>query len=359
MKNCLLTFIMVSAIGNAHAQVTITANDMPVNGDTLRYSTTIALGFNINLNDTGANKVWNFDTLTPMLQRVDEYKSVLQVNPVYALVITSPTAYGYKVADTLGLGSSPLPVTVTEVYTFFNKKNNPSPRFVAEGFGARISGTPVPAIYSNEDEWYFFPLDYGNDDTSDFHLKVQVPSVGSLVQSGDRFTKTDAWGTIKTPFFTTPQNCIRVRSEVVAVDSVQISPLPAIGIPRRTVDYKWLIPGEHYPALWITTTVTGSTETITAVRYRDSYRPSSIQDAGTGKAVSRLEVYPNPATNQLRLNIPATEPQYIVEVFDLTGRIVISTQDSNVVDVTSLAAGNYLVRVSFDNGVAYAPFAKQ
>ncbi|HEY9177934.1 MAG TPA: hypothetical protein VIN07_09600, partial [Flavipsychrobacter sp.] len=192
MKNCLLTLLLILAISATHAQVSITANDMPVNGDTLRYSATLATGFNINLNDTGANKVWNFDTLTPILQRVDEYKSVLQVNPVYAAVITSLTAYGYKVADTLGLGSSPLPVSVTEVYTFFNKKTNPSPRFVAEGFGARINGTPVPAVYSNEDEWYFFPLNYGDHDTSDFYLKVQVPSLGSLVQSGYRYTRVDA-----------------------------------------------------------------------------------------------------------------------------------------------------------------------
>ncbi|MBW7914342.1 MAG: hypothetical protein H3C54_11770, partial [Taibaiella sp.] len=177
MKNCLLSFLLIGTAFTANAQVSITANDMPVNGDTLRYSTTLAVGLNINLNDTGANKVWNFDTLTPLIQRVDEYKSALQVSPLYASI--SLTAYGYKVADTLGLGGTPLPVTVTEVYTFFSKKNSPS-RFVAEGFGARISGTPVPAVYSNEDEWYYFPLNYGNDDTSDFHLKVQVTSVGSL-----------------------------------------------------------------------------------------------------------------------------------------------------------------------------------
>lgn len=356
MKNCLRFFIFLFAVSNAHAQVTITANDMPVNGDTLRYSTTLALGFNVNLNDTGANKVWNFDTLTPMLQRVDEYKSALQVNPAYALLI-APTAYGYKVADTLGMGSSPLPVTVTEVYTFFSKKNNPS-RFVAEGFGARISGTPVPAVYANEDEWYFFPLNYGNDTSSDFYLKVQVPSVGSLVQEGDRYTKVDAWGSIKTPFFTTPQNCIRVRSEVVAVDSVEVSPLPAIGIPRRSVDYKWLVPGEHYPALWITTTVTGSTETVSAVRYRDSYRPLTIQDATKSNTISRLDIYPNPATSQLWLTIPEGKQEYFVEVFDVTGRLVMSGQNTKVVNVTSLASGNYLVRASFDNGVAYAPFVK-
>lgn len=357
MKNCLLAFIIASTIGSAQAQVTITANDMPVNGDTLRYSTTLALGFNINLNDTGANKVWNFDTLTPMLQRVDEYKSALQVNPAYAVLI-SLTAYGYKVADTLGLGGTPLPVTVTEVYTFFSKKNSPS-RFVAEGFGARISGTPVPAVYSNEDEWYYFPLNYGNDDTSDFHLKVQVPSVGSLVQSGDRFTKADAWGTIKTPYFTTAQNCIRVRTEVVAVDSVQVSPLPAIGIPRRTVDYKWLVPGEHYPALWITTTITGSTETITAVRYRDSYRPSSIQDAAKGNTISRLDIYPNPANDVMQISIPGNISEYTVEVYDMQGRVLIRVQNTDVINIAELVPGNYLVRLSYENGVGYAPLIKQ
>lgn len=358
MKNCLLYLLVICTITKTEAQVSITANDMPVNGDTLRYSTVLAVGFNINLNDTGANKVWNFDTLTPLLQRVDEYKSVLQVNPVYAAVITSLTAYGYKVADTLGLGGTPLPVSVTEVYTFFNKKNSPS-RFVAEGFGARISGTPVPAVYSNEDEWYFFPLNYGNDDTSDFYLKVQVPSLGSLVQEGDRYTKTDAWGTIKTPYFTTPQNCIRVRSEVIAVDSVQVSPLPAIGLPRRTVDYKWLIPGEHYPALWITTTITGSTETITAVRYRDSYRPSFVQNAEKGSALSRLAIYPNPATNELHVAIPANVREFSVEVFDMQGRNVMSVQNTEVLHIASLAQGNYLVRLSYDNGVGYAALVKQ
>ena len=359
MKNCLLSILLIGSAFIANAQVSITANDMPVNGDTLRYSTTLATGFNINLNDTGANKVWSFDTLTPMLQRVDEYKSVLQVNPVYAAVITSLTAYGYKVADTLGLGSSPLPVSVTEVYTFFNKKTSPSSRFVAEGFGARISGTPVPAVYSNEDEWYFFPLNYGNDDTSDFYLKVQVPSVGSLVQQGDRYTKVDAWGTIKTPFFTTPQNCIRVRTEVVAVDSVQVSPLPAIGVPRRTVDYKWLIPGEHYPALWITTTITGSTETITAVRYRDSYRPASIQDAVKGNTISRLDIYPNPATDDIQIAIPGNISVYTVEVYDMQGRVLMLVKNENVINIAELVPGNYLVRLVYENGVGYAPLVKQ
>lgn len=357
MKNCLFSFLMLGALNVANAQVSITANDMPVNGDTLRYSTTLAVGFNINLNDTGANKVWNFDTLTPTIQRIDEYKTAVQVNPLYALTI-SPTAYGYKVADTLGLGSSPLPVTVTEVYTFFSKKNSPS-RFVAEGFGARVSGTPIPATYSNEDEWYFFPLNYGNDDTSDFYLKVQVPSLGSLVQEGDRYTKADAWGTIKTPYFTTPQNCIRVRSEVIAVDSVQVSPLPAIGLPRRTVDYKWLIPGEHYPALWITTTVTGSTETITAVRYRDSYRPSSVQDAAKGSMISRLNIYPNPATNDVQITIPANISEYSVEILDAQGRVLSSVQNEPIISIAKLVPGNYLVRLSHDNGVGYAALVKQ
>ena len=137
-----------------NAQITINAADMPVNGDTLRYSIGAAMGFNINLADIGTNKTWNFDTLTPTLQGVDAYKTAAQVNLTYAATI-SPTAYGYKVTDSLPTGGT-LPVSVKDVYSFFSIKSGPS-RFVAEAFAANVSGVPVPANYQNEDEWYFFP----------------------------------------------------------------------------------------------------------------------------------------------------------------------------------------------------------
>lgn len=354
-----LALLSLSVVFSAQAQVSITSADMPVKGDTLRYSTAVPLGFNINLNDTGGNKTWVLDTLTPVMQRVDEYKTAAQVSPIYALTI-SASAYGYKVTDSLAPpGGSPLPITVKEVYTFYNiKGSSPNDRYIAEGFAAKINGAPIPATYDNEDEIYFFPLQYGNKDTSDYYFDVQVPTLGRMVQEGERITTVDAWGTIKTPFFTTAQSCIRVRSEVNGMDSIISSlPIPAIGIPRQTIDYVWLVRGEHYPALWITTQMVGSNETITSVRYRDTYRSVSVDDITSDNSSVQFKVFPNPAQNAL--NITISEKNFIAEVFDMQGRSVLNTRDERTIDISSLPQGRYFVRVTNGHQTSYASFVKQ
>lgn len=361
MRKVLLSILFFAAYLNVDAQITITSADMPVVGDTLRHSSATALGFSINLNDVGANKVWNFDTLTPVSQKVDEYKKALKVSPLYGII--SPSAYGYQVADTLGgLGSSPIPITVTEVYTFFNiRGSSPVDTYVAEGFGAKVSGLPTPALYDNEDELFLFPLAFGNKDTTDYYLNVSVPGLGRMVQEGERVTEVDAWGTITTPFFTTAKSCIRVRSEVNGNDSIIASglplPIPPVGIPRQTVDYYWLVQGEHYPALWITTTFTGSTETVTAVRYRDSYRMVSVDETNQSHIIENVTVYPNPAKDVLRLNTNAK--QFVSEVFDIQGKLVLSGQNKVDVDVSLLSSGSYFIRLSSEAGISYASFVKK
>ncbi len=360
MKRIIPILLFTALATNVCGQITITSGDMPVVGDTLRFSTAVPLGFSAVLNDTGANKVWNFDTMTPVMQGLNEYKTALQVSPFYAII--SLSAFGYKVADTFGgAGGAPLPISVTEVYTFFNKKGTaPNNRYIAEGFGAKISGTPIPAVYSNEDELFFFPLEYGDKDTSDYYLNVNIPTLGRMVQEGDRRTSVDAWGTIKTPYHTTAKNCIRVRSEVSGTDSFIMTslPVPPVGIPRQSVDYYWLVQGEHYPALWITTNMVGSTETVTNVRYRDTYRWMSVGDV-KGNTISKLEVFPNPAKDELQLVIPQGSEHYLVEVFDMQGKLMTSVQDKSVINTVAFPAGNYFLRATFEKGTGYAPFVKQ
>lgn len=355
MRGLLLVFLLAPFITPVSGQITITSADMPVQGDTLRYSVASGLGFNIDLNDTGANKTWNFDTLTPIRQRVDTYKTALNVSPLYFLI--SSSAVGYKVADTLTPGGG-LPISVTEAYTFFDINGSaPANRYSAVGFGARISGTPIPAKYDNEDEIYFFPLAYGNNDTSDYYFDVTIPSIGRMVQEGERITTVDAWGTITTPFFTTAQSCIRVRSEVNGVDSVQLGSFPAVGIPRQTVDYKWLVQGEAYPALWVTTQMVGSTETVTAVRYRDTYRPLSIERSEHTNNMISVKVYPNPSHDILTVNMPVEKST--IEVFNMQGRNVMNVNNANSLNISGLAAGSYILRATTEKGTGYSSFVKE
>src|SRR6185437_13410994 len=151
MKRLLFIFCLSFIVFRAVSQITITAGDMPVVGDTLRHSIVLPAGSGIDLTKTGANYSWDFSSLFPVAQAIDSYKLASDVNSLFALLI-SPTAYGHKVADSLGgFGISiPLPVKVTNIYTFFDQLHGPD-RYVADAFAATISGFPAPVNYTNDD----------------------------------------------------------------------------------------------------------------------------------------------------------------------------------------------------------------
>lgn len=352
MKQILLLLAAVLLMREARAQITITGNDMPVNGDTLRWSAANTIGANLNLSNTGANISWDYSSLVAIAQGLDHYQTAAQVNPAYALTI-SPTAYGYKVADSIpGLGGAlPIPVSINNIYSFFNKKSNPS-RYVAEGFAASLSGLPTPAAYSDEDEIYYLPLSYGQRDSSGFRLNVSIPTLGAYMQQGYRITKVDGWGRIKTPYFTTDTPALRIRSEIVEVDSVTITTIK-IGIPRTTIEYKWLVNGQHYPALIVTATKAGTTETPTTVRYRDINRHLGVDDV-FGKNAVAINVWPNPVTGILHLELPASLKQFSVNISDATGTIIYSGKDQRNIDVSGWAHGLYFIRIAGKDWKGYA-----
>ncbi len=351
MKQLLLIFSFFVCSVAAQAQISITSSDMPVSGDTLRYSFANPIGSTINLGDSGASFTWNYSSLTPIRQSVDTYKTALAVNILYGLI--SLSAYGYKVADTLP-GGSALPVSVTQVYTFFEKKSSPS-TFSAVAFAAKIAGVPTPFNYTKDDNWYYFPLNYGNTDSSNYSLNISLSSLASLKQAGYRKTHVDGWGTITTPFFTTPVNCIRVRSEIHEIDSVSFGGFP-IGFPRNSVEYKWLATGQHYPILWVTTNVTATTEQIVNIRYRDMARTIVLPNEVAGVTDNMLEIKASPVpalSGIVTLDIPASWKQYHVDVLDINSKRVLSVDNVSTLVLESLPTGNYFARITSGSNVAY------
>ncbi len=359
MKKQLLSLSFLALANIAFAQIIITSNDLPVSGDTLRSTAILPVGVNLNLSNTGANINWDYSALTPFSQSVDRYKTAAQVNPVYALTI-SPTAFGYLVADSLSTANAPvqIPLAVTNIYTFFNRKNSPS-RYIAEAFAASVSMLPVAANYSDEDEWYFLPLAFNDQHNSTFKLNVSVLSFGSLKIEGTRSTTVDGYGTIKTPFFTTGVPCIRVRSEVNEVDSFSAAGT-TFGFPRKTVEYKWLTLGEHYPALWVVTDETTGTPVTSSARFRDNYRQGLLSITEPQSSIQFLEAYPVPAKgNKVYFKTPESWKAFTVAVFDQSGKIVAHASSQNEIDIQGLAAGNYFGRIISGNHTGYIHFVKE
>lgn len=350
----LLLFVASLIYISSNAQITITSADMPVVNDTLRYS--FANGSAINVADSGANKTWNYGGLVALTQAVDTYKTAASVNASYAVTIPSGS-YGYKVGDSLpGLSSFGLPVTISDIYTFFEIKTSPS-RFVADAFAAKVNGLPIPAKYTAPDVWYYFPLTYPHaQDSNNYVLNVSVPGLGNLKQKGYRKTRVDSWGTIITPYFTSPANCIRVRSEVHEIDSVSVTLLGStIGFQRNYVDYKWLVKGEHYPALWVTVNL--ATGKISSTTYKDVARRLAVENVT--KAIIEIKAYPNPAINGIvNLEIPADWKNFNIELFDIQSRSVARFDNERVLNINSLPMGNYIGLISCGEKYGYVQIAK-
>lgn len=362
MKQLYITLIALFIFPTVFAQITITGSDMPVANDTLRYSFALPTGATISPADSGANVVWSY-SLAPTRQAVDTYKTAASVNILYALTVGT-TASGYKVADSFpGLGAF-LPVSIQQLYTFFENKTSVPLRYQAQAFAASISGLPTAIPYTNPDVWYFFPLNYALNRTDSAHYKLNItlPGFGGLKETGYRKTRVDGWGTITTPYYTTPVSCIRVRSEIHEIDSLTITGLPSFGFPRNTVEYKWLVNGDHYPALWVTSLLTpGGTETVSTIRYRDSYRDTAAVSrvAAVNNTMLQIEAYPNPAANgKIIFDIPADWQNFVVEIYDMSSKQVASYRDEREIDMVTLAAGTYIARIVSGSNTGFVKFIK-
>lgn len=73
------------------------------------------------------------------------------------------------------------------------------------------------------------------------------------------------------------------------------------------------------------------------------------------------KVYPNPAVNQLFVEVLDNSIQQ-VSVYDMTGKVVATQAANNSklnFNIAQLPSGNYIIRMSGDNGVAVSKFVKQ
>lgn len=364
MKRILTTIITILFFQSAFAQtpITITASDMPVAGDTLRYSFSSPAGSAISPGDSGANVTWDY-ALSPTSQGIDSYLTALQVNPLYFLTV-GPTAVGYKVADSFPIPGGFIPISIQQIYTFFEKKTTPRNRYIANAFAANISGIPTPIIYTEADVWYFFPLNYLNQDSAKFILNITLPGgvLGAIKQSGYRKTRVDGWGTITTPYYTTPVSCIRVRSEIHQIDSIPLGPIK-IGLPVNTVEYKWLVNGDHYPALWVTSNLLpgGGGETITSIKYRDVWHDTGTVNkvANITRNITELSANPNPSVNGVvTLDLPTDWQTFLVEIYDMQSKEVARFQNQRQINIGSLPSGTYIARVSSGANTGYVKIVR-
>ncbi len=328
----------------AYGQITISDSDMPSAGDII--TTSIANPTSVsNPEITGANYSWDFSMLTAIQQRVDTFLSVGSTPVAYQFFFNNSILYPDNVADFALKGidlPSVLPqLTVSEVINYYAVDNG-SYRLV--GFGANINGIPASIRYQPTDTNYVFPLQYGNMDANIYSFNLSVPSTLYYGQDGVRADTVDGWGTIQTPFGTF--NAIRVKSTLNKTDTTYIDLLGTGTSINRPVEieYKWLAAGEKIPVLKVVTTA----GQVSTVEYKDNFLGLSTKDEFVNLD---FELYPNPASDIVNLNIEGNHEDLQYTIYNMQGRVVLNgnlDRLNSEINVQHLEAGQYIIQLLGD-----------
>jgi hypothetical protein len=342
-----------------NAQITITSEDMPVPGDTIRKSNTVVLD-GINYQQGGPDQTWLFDELTVATQVVDTFVNVGETPSIYQLFFNNQWIYpDYKatVAQKLAEFTAIPTITLTDSYLFI-KNSDEDIREV--GYGVTLAGVALPIQFQQIDTTYRFPMEYGNVDSAHSFFEIDVPDVGYLMISKFRKNTVDGWGTLVTPYgeFQT----LRVKTEIAEYDSLYSDSL-GVGIPviRNIIEYKWWANGHPEPMLL----VSEEGPLITA-SYIDSLRAGLLVVQEVNPVKNDFSVFPNPANDFVTVSYNLTEDADVtVSVFSIYGselkRFSASHEERGLYNQVlqlkenGFPGGIYLVRLTIDN----VPFVKR
>ncbi len=331
-KHLLLLVLSISSFSIANAQITITSANMPASNDTIRYSTANPNSFDVNL--TGPNYFWNYDSIVPITQGRYDYKAALQTP--YAFFFLGLNKYGLKVQDTIGFGA----FTFTDVWTYFKKTTS---FFNAEGTGFTYSGLPIATYYTDEDEIYQFPLNYLDRDSSTFAYSASLGTGISYTQKGYRINEVDGWGSIKTTYDSVP--CLRLVSTTYSTDSINFNGF-GFSFPNIQRSYKWMVTTEKIPFLEVSGTYQGNNFNATQARYRDTWQDVIGVKENTNANLTK--VYPNPASNEVMFHIKKKDVAQL-SVYDLQGKLVETKKvetDKVKLLTSAYANGMYIYKLS-------------
>lgn len=287
ISSALFLAFSLTLVQCAFSQISITREDMPDVGDTIRLSSTVSTG-GIEYSLTGENFFWDFSSLVPVNQQVDTFVSVSSTPFIYRLVFTSSVATIARPEPDVDFIPD---YSVTDVYTYFKEIDE---GFQEAGVAFTLSGLPLPVKYDEPDVLYRFPMSYGNVDSCQSSVEREFPDLFYFSMDRKRKNTVDGWGTLVTPLGSF--DVLRVRSEVNETDSLYVDSLnTGYRIPRNYIQYKWLGNGYGMPLLQV-----DEEGLLLTVSYIDSVRvitSTPEQSAVPGK----VSIYPNPATTEINI----------------------------------------------------------
>ncbi|OFY73797.1 MAG: hypothetical protein A2236_12360 [Bacteroidetes bacterium RIFOXYA2_FULL_33_7] len=226
---------------------------------------------------------------------------------------------------------------------------------------------------------------YGNSDfaTPDYFYDMTITNDGGFVMSGQWnrvgtpyrdmwLVKTDSLGNTCVPEPYSPEGCWsylceNIYAEITAdSDTVYLTEGASVQfgtISNFGTSWQWdfgdtITSTEQYPQHSYTSTGVKTVQLITNSDYCSDtayYTITVLNDVGNNNQFSivnfQLLIYPNPATNELKVKREKLKVGCKIELYDLLGRKVLSKElqeQEQIIDVSKIGKGVYLYNISRD-----------
>tara|TARA_R110000787_G_scaffold167495_5_gene280437 strand:- start:4874 stop:6577 length:1704 start_codon:yes stop_codon:yes gene_type:complete len=194
--------------------------------------------------------------------------------------------------------------------------------------------------------------DFNNDGKPDFVVTNEAPDNHSLWRN--KSVTSNNWIKIKLEGTVSNKNGIGNRIEIFSNGISQYRyTICGEGFLGQNSNYEFigLSDATNIDYIKVTWNKTGIVETINNIQPNQSI---TIQE-GNGvlstynEELTNFSIYPNPSENGIFKFTSGDAGAYFIEVFDISGRMVISkTQIENTINLSSLSKGIYLAKVNSD-----------
>ncbi|MDD3961081.1 MAG: T9SS type A sorting domain-containing protein [Bacteroidales bacterium] len=333
MMKTLLTVILGTVVlsFSLQAQLVIThATHAPEIGDQIAtiYSDAYT---NINPGEAGAGKNWDFSPYT-----ATETETMQFVDPEQTLwggqVPNSNIAIQFDQDETLAqfmhLSSDVLKVNYMGIY----------------------EEVALLMEYTDAMDVMHYPFAYGDnfEDTYGYTMEYDYGgTILEMVTTGTIETVADAWGTLTTPYGTF-SNVLRVKiTDTESYETYMGGVLVDSGTDTY-ITYEWYGSSCKYPLAIIDIDLEYPDETAI------TYSTTAISITEMSAISSR--VFPNPASDQLRLTTPDLPVNSVIRIYDVTGnekQSALTTGNETHISVESLPEGFYFIHIQTPRGITF------
>ncbi len=321
----LALFVMLSIV-SVTAQEDLTEKDFPKIGLNGNYRNSTPQPLRILDGLGGKDMVWDYSTLTNT-QDLEQ-------------VLWKPISEASKEAQSAFPKATyfQTPSAISSVTNFFSVDNS----------SHKLLGYKVATDFLKLDkpiEYYPYPMKFGQEYESSYSYEFS----GSKAQS--KYTVVyDGYGKLQLPDITI-ENAFRLKQITRTVFEDDLSDT-IISTEFRFIEFKT-------GRVVFTVIEQGPSGDPKQNNYLYQYFVSPIISSVNEELSAKTEVYPNPSTSFIRVDVP-NSMILDYDIVDLNGNTISSSIYSNMIDVSGLAAGTYFVKANLiSNDVVLKKFIKQ